>query len=121
MLIRIDHDQFAECPDELAALILTDPLGGQGLREYSITEINALVHWTLGTFADNGKTWEENLQEVRNIYSNLPGHNQDLLPQALAMVQHYNQTIAQEEIGRVDAEWFQEGDATIHNKPPGLN
>lgn len=108
MLIRIDHDRFAECPDDLAALILTDSFGGRALTDYSISEINALIHWTLGTFATDGKTWEENLQGVREIYANLPGRDPDLLPQALLMVQRYNQLITHDEIGRVDADWFQE-------------
>ncbi len=102
MWIRLPDETFAECPDEVAALILADPMSGNILPDFSLAEINALVHWGLGAFADDDLTWTEMLEEVKAAYLDLPGWSATNVEKAQQMILNYNTLVKPEEIGRVD-------------------
>ncbi len=103
MLIRLsDNKTLAECPDDIAAMILADPTSGDDMPDYSLTEINGLVHWALGFCAGENQTWGDTLQKARRVYSEMPGWNADNLDKALQMVQDYNAKVQEKDIGWVD-------------------
>lgn len=107
MQIRTPDGPLLAIPDELAAMILADPMSGDvQLPEFTLEEINGLVHWAMGTFSEPELTWDEIIQKCVRIYSELPGWNAEHLKQALDMVHHYNRTIKEEDIGRVDMALF---------------
>lgn len=123
MQIRIPDGPLLAIPDELAAMILADPMSGDAqLPEFTLEEINGLVHWAMGTFSEPELTWDEIIQKTIRIYSELPGWNAEHLKKALEMVQHYNRTIKEEDIGRVDMALFfgtgKQDENVIENEEP---
>ncbi len=104
MLIKIYNDELVEFPDELAALVLTNPVFDQNVPDYSLEEVNAVVHGVLGTYFEEGFTLEQNIAEVRDIYASQRTPSAANLAKALALIRHYNQNIAVEDIARVRAD-----------------
>lgn len=104
MLIKIYNDELVEFPDELAALVLTNPVFDQDLPDYSLEEVNAVVHGVLGTFFEESFTLEQNIAEVKDIYASQRAPSAANLEKALAMIRHYNENIAVEDIAWVRAE-----------------
>lgn len=102
MLIRIEDDTLHECPDDLAALILASPGPGRDLHPFSVEEVNALIHWTLGGFSADNLTWEENLKNVRDAYEALIKPSPSKLDAALLLIRNYNENIKLAEVGLVD-------------------
>jgi hypothetical protein len=104
MRIKIYNDELVEFPDELAALVLINPVFDQDVPHYSLEEVNAVVHGVLGTYFEEGFTLEQNIAEVRDIYTSQRTPSAANLAKALALIRHYNQNIALEDITRVRAD-----------------
>ncbi len=102
MLIRIFDDAIVEFPDDLAALILADPSYGDDFPEFSIDEVNAIIHGTLGAFFDQDFTLEKNIKKVRDRYASLESPSISNLDAALASIRNYSQNIDVNDIGLVD-------------------
>ncbi len=104
MLIKIYNDELVEFPDDLAARILATPLLDENVPDYSIEEINALIHGVLGALFEEEWTLEKNIAEVRDIYAPQRIPNAANLEKALALIRHYNENIAVEDIAWVSAD-----------------
>lgn len=100
MLILVD-DTLHDCPDDLAALILVDPSCGDDLPDFSIEEVNAIVHGVLGTFHDENLSWEANIEKMREHYATVPHPAPADLAAALKMVENYNQNIKLKDVACV--------------------
>ncbi len=104
MLIKIYNDELVEFPDELAALTLIDIGFDHDTPNYSLEEVNAVVHGVLGTFFEEGLTLEQNIAEVKDIYAAQRPPSAANLEKALALIRHYNENIAVEDIAWVSAD-----------------
>ncbi len=101
MLIKIYNDELVQLPDDLATLILASPLVGNDVPNYTLEEVNAVVHGILGTFFEEEATLAQNIAEVREIYAARPAPCHANLEKAAALIANYNQQIAPADIGRV--------------------
>ncbi len=101
MLIKAYNNTLLEFPDDLAALILADPVGGQDVPDYSIEEINAIIHGVLGALFEEELTLEQNIALVSTSYSQQNPVDDKNLEKAFSLVQHYNQNIQLAEIAQV--------------------
>lgn len=102
MLIRIFDDAIVDFPDDLAALILADPSFDDDFPEFSIVEVNAIIHGTLGAFFKQHFSLNENIERVRDRYASIASPNAVNLAAALASIRNYNSNIEIEEIGVID-------------------
>ena len=104
MLIRIYNDELVEFPDDLAARILATPIMDEDVPDYSIEEVNALIHGVLGALFEEELTLEQNIAEVRNIYAPQCPASASNLEKAFALIRNYNEKIAVDDIARVRAD-----------------
>ena len=104
MLIRVDDNTFREFPDELAALILSNPCDEDGLQEFTASEVNVLIHGIFGTYYDSSQSYEKNIDRVKEIYLKLGRPTEEGYRLACEAVNSYNREITQNEIGLVDHE-----------------
>lgn len=104
MLIRLDEGTLREFPDDLAALILADPSCGDDVAEFSVDDVNLLVHAVFGTLYDSTMSYEDNLRKARNACHMLGAPSEKTYQAALAAVRLYNQHIASDKIGAVSHE-----------------
>ncbi len=104
MLIKIYNDELVEFPDDLAARILATPLLDEDVPDYPIEEVNALIHGVLGALFEEEWTLEQNIAEVRDIYAPQRIPSATNLEKALALIRHYNENIAVEDIAWVSAD-----------------
>lgn len=104
MLIKIYNNKLVEFPDDLAARILATPLMDEDLADYSIEEVNALIHGVLGALFEEEWTLNQNIAEVRSIYAPQRAPSAANMEKAHALIKHYNDNIGLEDIAWVSAD-----------------
>lgn len=104
MLIRIYNDEIVEFPDDLAARILAIPIVDEDVPDYSIEEVNALIHGVLGALFEEELTLEQNIAEVSDIYAPQCPVSAANLEKAFALIRNYNENIAVADIACVSAD-----------------
>lgn len=104
MLIRIYNDQIVEFPDDLAAVLLACPLIGSDVPDYSIEEVNAVIHSILGAFFEEEFTLEQNIAAIREIYAPQCPPVAANLKKAFSLIMSYNENIAMDDIAHVGAD-----------------
>lgn len=104
MLIKIHNDELVEFPDALAAQILASPIVAQSVPDYSIEEVNAVIHGVLGALFEDELTLAQNIQAVQAIYSAQHSVSAANLAKAMALIQNYNENIAVKDIASVSPE-----------------
>lgn len=117
MLIRIGENLFREFPEDLAALILSDPSSSDVDQSFSADDVNVLIHGIFGTHYDFSISYDENLNKVREIYQAMGQPDREAYVAAEAGIRLYNQNIDKEQIGLVDSEYlFTAEDSLIPKK-----
>lgn len=101
MLIKIDNDELVEFPDALAAQILASPIVVQSVPDYSIEEVNAVIHGVLGALFEDELTLDQNIQAVQAIYEAQHPASAGNLAKAMGLIQNYNDNIAVKDIAWV--------------------
>ena len=106
MLIRSHINELLEYPDDLVAMMLASPFHGDldDESDWSIQEINCLIHAMLGAAFDETLTLEQNIEKIRHVYAPFGEPPAANLKRAQALVRLYNENLPVEEIGRVDSE-----------------
>jgi hypothetical protein len=104
MLIKIHNDELVEFPDALAAQILATPIVAKTVPDYSIEEVNAVIHGILGALFEDELTLEQNIQAVRAIYDAQGPASAANLAKATGLIRNYNENIAVEDIAWVSAD-----------------
>ncbi len=106
MLIRYHNNELVEYPDDLIVLMLASPLHGDldDESDWSIKELNCLIHAMLGTGCDETLSLEQNIEKIRTIYERFGQPTAANLARAQALVQFYNETLSADEIGYSDKE-----------------
>lgn len=102
MLIRVSEEQLREFPDNLAALILADPLCSDEECDFSVEDVNLLVHGIVGTHYDFSLSYESNIEKIEALYNSMGEPNNQTYLAAQTAVDLYNQTVEVNEIGLVD-------------------
>lgn len=104
MLIRVNDNTLREFPDELAAIILTDPSCADNSLTFTAHEVNVLIHGIFGTYYDPSISYEKNIDKVRKIYLKLEKPTEEAYLLALEAIASYNHQINQDQIGLVNKE-----------------
>lgn len=106
MLIRSHHNELLEYPDDLVTMMLASPFHGDldDESDWSIQEINCLIHAMLGTSFDETLTLEQNIEKIRHVYAPFGEPTAANLQRAQALVRLYNENITVNEIGYSDKE-----------------
>lgn len=104
MLIRSDDNTLVEYPDELVAMMLASPFHGElgEADEWSIDELNCLIHGMLGTFFDESLSLAQNIAKIEESYAQLGSPSESNLAKARALVKFYNENLSEAEIGIAD-------------------
>ncbi len=106
MLIRSHNNELLEYPDDLVAMMLASPFHGDldDESDWSMQEINCLIHAMLGAAFDETLTLEQNIEKIRNLYAPFGEPTAANLKRAQALVRFYNENLTVDEIGYSDKE-----------------
>lgn len=106
MLIRSHNNELLEYPDDLVAMMLASPFHGDldDESDWSIQEINCLIHAMLGAAFEDTLTLEQNIEKIRHVYAPFGEPTAANLKRAQALVCLYNENLTAEEIGYSDKE-----------------
>lgn len=102
MLIRVSEEHLREFPDELAALILADPLCSDDECDFSVEDVNLLVHGIVGTHYDFSLSYESNIEKIEALYKSMGEPNNQTYLAAEKAIDLYNQSVESQDIGLVD-------------------
>ncbi|WP_299947766.1 hypothetical protein [uncultured Microbulbifer sp.] len=105
MLIRVETGELIEFPEELAALVLIDPLSdGDDQPIFTAEEVNLLLHSIVGTHYDPNLSLKENIKHIEELYGQFKPPSAQTLHLAQQSIQAYVREIKEDDIGMVDSE-----------------
>ncbi|MDP5209449.1 hypothetical protein [Microbulbifer sp. 2205BS26-8] len=105
MLIRIETGELIEFPEDLAALVLIDPLSdGDDQPIFTAEEVNLLLHSIVGTHYDPELSREDNIKEIEELYGQFKPPSAQTLRLAQQSIRAYVREIKRDEIGMVNRE-----------------
>lgn len=104
MLIRYIDGGLREIPDEVAVRVLADPTcDDKDLLKLNTHWVNVIVHGTLGTIFEPGKSFEENIKYAMDEF--LPWEPRPKAREdAIRLIKQYHIEIKDEDIGMFPAE-----------------
>lgn len=104
MLVRLPDDSIRDMPEDIAALLLSDPSHDDDISDFTGHDVNVVIHGVLASYLDADKTFEETLENIRERFRKITPASQEKVRVALDLIRRYNNEIKHHEIGMVSAD-----------------
>lgn len=102
MLVRLPDDTIRDMPDDIGALLLSDPSYDDDISDFSGHDVNVVIHGILASYIEPFKTFDETMEDIRTHFGQLPSAKPEKIKTALDLIKKYNVEIKNEEIGIVN-------------------
>jgi hypothetical protein len=102
MLIRLPNDSIRDMPDEIGALLLSDPSHDDDISDFTGQDVNVVIHGILASYFEDTKSFEEIIEEIRTQFLKFGPAKDEKVRIATDLIKKYNIEIKNEEIGMVN-------------------